>query len=1086
MEIKTDTKTQVKIKDHSTEAQNTIDLFSLQEKFKKDTLKTRVHIIGNLLFCYRVKKAIKILPAQIRESFDIIFPAKHIISSERLKLDSELGILYLNHLLQPLQIAEIFQQLIIQNNINPEYYKKYESFPILSSSIGKMHRRLFRDSIENRMDAGTIKIIKTPPRGKVATEDQHFLMTIMQLKMYISFIAAKIEKHSDIALMVEERKHFQKILKKSYKENLGVLNPEDFAGIRKVIEEMDKSILNKRLILQGRFIGRVITAINKWLQPERKTHRINIYKEKLEKTSMQLYIVEEKKKRITIRQVTAVTKFFLKIYDSQIITIRRKQIKYNYLLHVQDNQRNYSRKLGSYLIDNYHNALIPSSYVKSSKVVCFDFLRFTINAVFIGLYVYIIKIPLIFMPIFSALGLFVFQPIANKFAVLFMSAFVRNNGIRRLPASELKRIMDERTFNTKSRQYLCAIDLPIFTGKEVELETVLHYIKRNISNLRNTLNYYEKLGIIYQITSNTADEALVDKEVNIIKKIQSETDRIYGPKRIYFIYLHRNSGVAKKVGNILAAHMFKYRGMTSSAIYRNPEKFFTTIDEGPIFDRVFGNISDSLCAKSSQTFPEKYSNKQLGEMILQGENIPVEGNIDFTFFVDNKNEIKPASLEKALAIMLHPENSNIVILQPQMSIEDPVSEGQNVTSAFLRMTRIARDIHNVRYLNTLHSLYHNMSAYYGKGMIRIKNYDYMVINEVLNLKYVDSHDWQESVFNHAVLAISGDEKVSIENINENTLNMLIEKKEESFVYNLHFEKNICTITDENGSRRELLLQNGTREEQIQQVHNFAGNGVEVGERDLISTIGNYNRDVRWLRGDLQMFNTFLPYANSMPPYHKLHLENIFRRLTGELALFFWVLINFLFSILFPSGAQAGQELLFILTLYFAVTAFGFAGIDLFIYPIFFEIDSKIHDKSQSFLLIFWQMVKKVVKKIINGLWQLPIYLLIAWPRVLLGISSSIRIHLSGIDHSVNWGNMSNAGISAEETSEKGIPLKKFFRFYLGCMIAGIILLGIMAALILNGNVFSSILMPLNMGLIITSLIFGPFVSYVISKKIKIK
>ena len=1084
MEIKADITTQVKIKTHTSGAQNKIDLFSLQEKFKKGTLNTRVHTIGNLLFCYRVKKAIKLLPAQIRESFDIIFPAKHIISSERLKLDSDLGILYLNHLLQPLQISEIFQNLIIQNNINPEYYKKYERPPTISGTIRKIYRKLFRISIENRLDTGVIKIIKTPPRGKVATADQHFLMMIMQLNMYIRFIMAKIEKHSDIALMTEERKHFQKILKKFHKDNLGIFNPKDFAGIREVIEEMDKSIFNKRLMLQSRFMSRVIAVINKWQQPERKNLPLNIYNEKLKKISLQLYIIEEKKKRLPVKSIPVVKKFLLKFYDNQIITFRRKKFKYNYLLQVHYNQKDFSKKLGSYLIDNYNNALIPASYVKSSKAVCFDFLRFAINAVFIGLYVYLIKIPLIFVPIFSVIGLFVFQPIANKFAVLFMSAFVRNNGIRRLPASELKRIMDKRIFDVKSRQYLCAIDLPIFTGKETELETIVHYIKRNISNLANTLNYYEKLGIIYQITSNTANEVLVDKEVNIIKKMQSEADRIYGPSRIYFIYLHRNSFEAKKVGNILSAHMFKYRGMTSSVIYRDPEKFFTTIKEGPLFNRVFGNIADSLCAKSSQTFPEKYSNKQLSEMILQGEKIPVDGSIDFTFFVDNKNEIKPASLEKALAIMLHPENSNIVILQPQMSIEDPVSEGQNITSAFLRMTRIARDIHNVRYLNTLHSLYNNMSAYYGKGMIRIKNYDYMVVNEVLNLKYVDSHDWQESVFNHAVLAISGDEKISIENISKNTLNMLIKKKEESFVYNLCFNKNTCTITDETGSKRELFLKNGTREEQIRQVLNFVDNGVEVGERELISTIGNCTRDVRWLKGDLQMLNTFLPYAKFMPPYHKLHMENIFRRLTSELVLFVWVFINFLFSALLPSGTQLGQEILFILTLYLAVTAFGFAGIDLFIYPIFFEVNSKIYVKSQSFLTFFWQMTVKVIKKIINGLWQLPLYLLISWPRVILGINSSIRIHLSGIDSSVNWSKMSNAGISAEETSEKGIPFKKFFRFYLGCMITGIILMGIMVILILNGNVFSSILMPLNMGLIITSLIFGPLVSYAISKKIK--
>lgn len=42
MEIKADITTQVKIKTHTSGAQNKIDLFSLQEKFKNDTLNTRV------------------------------------------------------------------------------------------------------------------------------------------------------------------------------------------------------------------------------------------------------------------------------------------------------------------------------------------------------------------------------------------------------------------------------------------------------------------------------------------------------------------------------------------------------------------------------------------------------------------------------------------------------------------------------------------------------------------------------------------------------------------------------------------------------------------------------------------------------------------------------------------------------------------------------------------------------------------------------------------------------------------------------------------------------------------------------------
>ena len=178
--------------------------------------------------------------------------------------------------------------------------------------------------------------------------------------------------------------------------------------------------------------------------------------------------------------------------------------------------------------------------------------------------------------------------------------------------------------------------------------------------------------------------------------------------------------------------------------------------------------------------------------------------------------------------------------------------------------------------------------------------------------------------------------------------------------------------------------------------------------------------------------------------------------------------------------------MFINLLHFVVTAFGFAGIDLFIYPIFFEADNRIRTKSQSFFKLFLSVGLGIIKKIGHGVWQLLVYLLIAWPRVFVGIYSSVRIHLSGIDQPVNWQNMSNAGISAEETSERGLSFSKFLRFYASCMLIGAALLIILVFLIINGTIFTSALMPLNMGIIIASLLLGPFISYAISKKIRIK
>jgi len=533
-------------------------------------------------------------------------------------------------------------------------------------------------------------------------------------------------------------------------------------------------------------------------------------------------------------------------------------------------------------------------------------------------------------------------------------------------------------------------------------------------------------------------------------------------------------------------HLFKFHGITNAEIYTDSEKFLTTFNQGPLFDHVYGNFADSLCAVNHPQSEVQLNNQDIINKIINGNKIPINRKIDFTFFVDNKNEIKPSSLEKGLAIMLHPENSNISILQPEMSIEDPIHEGKKLTSAFLRMMRIARDTHNFRYLKTLHGIYQGMSAYYGKGMIRLAGYDYMVMNEVLNLGYVDSHDWQESVFNYAVFCSGSDKRVSIKHISEKRINLLMESENESNMYRVLFNKDGCIINDKNGNQRAVDLNPGSEQDRIWQVVNFLDNNMVVGERELISTIGNYIRDTRWLKGDLQMFNTFYPYAKYLPAYHKFHLRSIFRRFSNEVALLIWVVVNFFVISIMLTPVLRGSQALFFLSLHLAVTAFGFAGIDLFLYPIAFELNNNIHGLSRNCLRSALSSIFKIIKKIGVGLWQFPLYVLIAWPRILLGVYTSIHTILAGIDQPVNWSTASNASVSAEEVSETGIPFLKFMRSYLIIIGIGIFLWISLLFFIVQHYASSSILSILNMGTIVISLVLGPFVSYAISRKIEIK
>ena len=223
----------------------------------------------------------------------------------------------------------------------------------------------------------------------------------------------------------------------------------------------------------------------------------------------------------------------------------------------------------------------------------------------------------------------------------------------------------------------------------------------------------------------------------------------------------------------------------------------------------------------------------------------------------------------------------------------------------------------------------------------------------------------------------------------------------------------------------------------------------------------------------------------MPAYHKFHLTNIFRRFTNELTLLLWVTVNFIALSLYSSPEQLEAHVLYLLSLHLAVTAFGFAGIDLFLYPISFEIKNNIFGIPRNYVKSTLASIAKIIKKIAIGLWQFPLYLLVAWPRIFLSGFASTKILLAGIDQPVQWKKASNASISSDEVSDKGISMTSFIKCYLAVILTGVLLLSILLLLITTKSAPPSILRLINMGIIVISLILGPFVSYAISKKIEI-
>jgi hypothetical protein len=95
---------------------------------------------------------------------------------------------------------------------------------IKSSSVhtllSSLYRKYFRIPVEKRVNAEVRSIIHTPPLGKVSTEDQHFLLTIMRLEMFIKSICVKIERHSVIRLLLQEQKKLKKHLLSLQKQQL--------------------------------------------------------------------------------------------------------------------------------------------------------------------------------------------------------------------------------------------------------------------------------------------------------------------------------------------------------------------------------------------------------------------------------------------------------------------------------------------------------------------------------------------------------------------------------------------------------------------------------------------------------------------------------------------------------------------------------------------------------------------------------------------------------------------------------------------------------------------------------------------------
>ena len=351
------------------------DLCASDKRFFKDDAKIsayagmfaeyKVKVLGQPAYRSRVKKAFQFLSVETQIPFLELqkkFPAKFIKSSERTVFDSELQVLYLSNTLTATEIKPILDSLLQTGDVSVGAIKQESKLKHAAkiNLLAGLKRKFFRVSIENKLKNDAIKIISHPPRGKVATEDQHFLMNIMRLEMFIKAVALYIEKRSIVFLMCKKRAELLRNLSRLQESSLKGFDTEKIIELKTEIKALDSMIYSKRITIQNRLISRILYAIEGWQMSGDAAPSLAVYKSKLSELNnkisgfeLQINAIREKYNENMLKKRGAGLR--VKRINRIIIKLKRKQIKLSYMVSVYDKQKNFSEKLKNYFMKIHEN-----------------------------------------------------------------------------------------------------------------------------------------------------------------------------------------------------------------------------------------------------------------------------------------------------------------------------------------------------------------------------------------------------------------------------------------------------------------------------------------------------------------------------------------------------------------------------------------------------------------------------------------------------------------------------------------------------------------------------------------------------------
>jgi hypothetical protein len=513
------------------------------------------------------------------------------------------------------------------------------------------------------------------------------------------------------------------------------------------------------------------------------------------------------------------------------------------------------------------------------------------------------------------------------------------------------------------------------------------YIEKTLKAIKPTLQRYgNKLEIIFIFGSDTQENNLINYEINIIKKISKRYGFI---NNLYFLYLNRSKnewydntnnselkigGFAGKVGGIGAILQLLCTGKTRPCFFtddgyehsQNPNKPLFSHIWSSNFTRIFGNQS------TSSNNDTEIINKILTGKEINKNNFKVP---KFTILADDKNELFHGELEKALAILFHPSNRNIVIAQPFIQITPPHNAlGARITSKWWEFIKKERDIDNMLNTRFISGIHRNEKAFYGKGIVKTKEYYHKIFaSESLSPSKVRSHDWQESVFCENCQGLFGSSLFKVKTIkifNDEILLRIDMANNVKFIKIKRTPDNsiiVYMLNKKNGRynlerKINYIDEEASTEEVITHVTNFYNNTVSMGERDQLHMITHIMRDLRWLIGDIQALRTLLPYKNMLTSYHRWHLYWLSVRLLNDPALLLFLLLINLIWVLGPLIKIPIFRSAYILSL--MIMLIGVIFISRFLDPFIYFLKQKWSEGKQINIFL---IASFVVERVIHGI-----------------------------------------------------------------------------------------------------------------------